>query len=170
MDCSQPASSVHGILQARILEWVGVPSSRGSSSPWSEPMSLTSPARAGRFFTSSTTWKAPWFLLFDSTSHPTTTPLHLNRKTPSVALLVSVFTVLPFTDTSCLASSSLLLSQLCYYGIVSVLMFHCFSGGSADKESTCNAGDLSSIPDLGRSPGGGKGYPLQYFMSGEFHV
>ena len=30
------------------------------------------------------------------------------------------------------------------------------------KESTCNAGDLSSIPGLGRSPGEGKGYPLQY--------
>ena len=33
MDCSLPGSSVHGILQARILEWVAVPSSRGSSGP-----------------------------------------------------------------------------------------------------------------------------------------
>ena len=32
----------------------------------------------------------------------------------------------------------------------------------AGKESTCNAGDLTSIPGLGRSPGEGKGYPLQY--------
>ena len=32
MDCSLPGSSVHGILQARILEWVAIPSSRGSSS------------------------------------------------------------------------------------------------------------------------------------------
>ena len=32
----------------------------------------------------------------------------------------------------------------------------------AGKESTCNAGDPSSIPGLGRSPGEGKGYPLQY--------
>ena len=31
MDCSLPGSSVHGILQARILKWVAVPSSRGSS-------------------------------------------------------------------------------------------------------------------------------------------
>ena len=30
------------------------------------------------------------------------------------------------------------------------------------KESTCNAGDLASIPGLGRSPGEGNGYPLQY--------
>ena len=37
-----------------------------------------------------------------------------------------------------------------------------FPGGSDDKESTCNAGDLSSIPGLGRSPRGGHGNPLQY--------
>ena len=37
-----------------------------------------------------------------------------------------------------------------------------FPCGSAGKESTCNAGDLGSIPGLGRSPGEGKGYPLQY--------
>ena len=35
-------------------------------------------------------------------------------------------------------------------------------GGSDGKEFTCNAGDLSSIPGLGRSPGEEKGYPLQY--------
>ena len=35
-------------------------------------------------------------------------------------------------------------------------------GGSAGKESAHNAGDLGSIPGLGRSPGEGKGYPLQY--------
>ena len=37
-----------------------------------------------------------------------------------------------------------------------------FPGGSAGKESACNAGDLGSIPGLGRSPGEEKGYPLQY--------
>ena len=37
-----------------------------------------------------------------------------------------------------------------------------FLGGSADKESACNAGHPGSIPGLGRSPGEGKGYPLQY--------
>ena len=34
--------------------------------------------------------------------------------------------------------------------------------GSAGKESACSVGDLGSIPGLGRSPGEGKGYPLQY--------
>ena len=37
-----------------------------------------------------------------------------------------------------------------------------FPGGSAGKESACNVGDLGSIPSLGRSPGEGKGSPLQY--------
>ena len=34
VDCSPSGSSVHGVLQARILEWVVMPSSRGSSIPW----------------------------------------------------------------------------------------------------------------------------------------
>ena len=48
MDCSLPASSVHGILQARILEWVAIPFSRESSLPrdWTLVSHMT-----GRFFT-----------------------------------------------------------------------------------------------------------------------
>ena len=37
-----------------------------------------------------------------------------------------------------------------------------FPGGSEGKEAACNAGDLGSIPGLGRSPGGGQGNPFQY--------
>ena len=37
-----------------------------------------------------------------------------------------------------------------------------FPSGSDGKESACNARDQSSIPGSGRSPGEGKGYPLQY--------
>ncbi|CAI9173090.1 unnamed protein product [Rangifer tarandus platyrhynchus] len=37
-----------------------------------------------------------------------------------------------------------------------------FPESSAGEESACNEGDLGSIPGLGRSPGEGKGYPLQY--------
>ena len=54
MDCSPPGSSVHGILQARILEWVAMPFSRGSSQPrdgtWISCI-------AGRFFTTETPGK-----------------------------------------------------------------------------------------------------------------
>ena len=54
-----PASSVHGILQARILEWVAMPSSReGLPDSGIEVTSFMSPALAGGFFTTSTTWEA----------------------------------------------------------------------------------------------------------------
>ena len=41
-------------------------------------------------------------------------------------------------------------------------VFSGFPGGSAGKEPACKAGGLGSVPELGRSPGEGKGYPLQY--------
>ena len=49
-------------------------------------------------------------------------------------------------------------STLCYY--------EGFPGGSDNKESACNAGDLCSIPGSGRSPGEGNGHPLQYSCLG----
>ena len=57
MDCSLPDPSVHWILQARILEWVTISSSKGLSNPGIEPVSLP-PALAGRFLTTSATWEA----------------------------------------------------------------------------------------------------------------
>ena len=60
MECSPPgSSSVHGILQARILEWVVMPPPGDLPNPGMEPESLTSPALAGRFFTTGATWEAP---------------------------------------------------------------------------------------------------------------
>ena len=47
MDCRLPGSSVHGILQARILEWVTISFSRGSSQPGIEPGSLALEADKG---------------------------------------------------------------------------------------------------------------------------
>ena len=51
IDCSPPGSSVYGIFQARILEWVAISYSRGLLNPRIETQSLGSPALAGRFFT-----------------------------------------------------------------------------------------------------------------------
>ena len=47
-------------------------------------------------------------------------------------------------------------------GKLFVLLWLGFPCGSLGKESACNAGDLGSIPGLGRFLGEGKGYPLQY--------
>ena len=56
MDCSPPGSSIHGTLQVRILEWVAIPFSRGSS--WPRDQTLVS-CIAGRCFTTWTTREAP---------------------------------------------------------------------------------------------------------------
>ena len=59
MDCSLPGSSVRGILQARILGWVAISFSRGSSQSrdWIRVSCI-----AGRFFTNWATWEAPRIL------------------------------------------------------------------------------------------------------------
>ena len=51
MDCSPPGFSVHGISQARILEWVAISFSKASCQPEIETTSLVSLALAGGFFT-----------------------------------------------------------------------------------------------------------------------
>ena len=60
LDCSPPGSSVHGILQERILVWVAMPSSRGSSQPrnWTCLSCIT-----GGFLTLWATMEAPWYYL-----------------------------------------------------------------------------------------------------------
>ena len=52
--------------------------------------------------------------------------------------------------------------MLVHTGLGFLIGIQGFPCGSADKESTCNAGDLGLTPGLGRSPGEGKGYPYQY--------
>ena len=80
MDCSLPGFSVHGILQARILEWVAIPFSRGSS--WSRNQTQV-PFILGRFFTIWTTREVrsvPWVNQFGN--------CHLN-KVKNICLLFS---------------------------------------------------------------------------------
>ena len=57
--CSLPGSSVHGIIQARKLEWVAMPSSRGSSRSGDQAR-IHLPVLASRFFTTSATWVEPF--------------------------------------------------------------------------------------------------------------
>ena len=58
LDRSFPGSSVYGIVQARIPEWVAISSTRGSSWTKNQPASPASPALAGRFFTTEGTSEA----------------------------------------------------------------------------------------------------------------
>ena len=59
MECSPPGSFVHGILQARILEWEAISSSRDLPNPGIEPASPVSPALSGRVFTTVSPVPAP---------------------------------------------------------------------------------------------------------------
>ena len=107
MDCSPPGSSVHGILQARILDWVAISSCRGASRSRDQTLiSFGFCTRRGILYQQS----------------------HLGSP---------IHNIYRETDKS-------------------------FPGGSAGEESACNAGDLGSIPRLGRSPGEGNSYPRQY--------
>ena len=58
MDCGPPDSSVHGIFQARILEWASIGYSRGSSQPRDRTMSLASPAMQAILYHCAA-WEAP---------------------------------------------------------------------------------------------------------------
>ena len=56
-DCSLPVSSVHGILQARMLGWIPFPTPGDLPIPGIEPLPLMSPTLAGMFLTTSATWE-----------------------------------------------------------------------------------------------------------------
>ena len=58
LDCSLLGFSVHALLQARMLRWVAISSSRAYSHPGIETVYPVSPALAGRFLTTSSTWEA----------------------------------------------------------------------------------------------------------------
>ena len=59
LDSSPPGSSVYGNLQARLLEWIAISSSRASSRPRDRTRVSWSLALAGRFFTTLPPWKPP---------------------------------------------------------------------------------------------------------------
>ena len=63
MDWSPPGSSVHRILQGRIVECIAVPSPRDLPDPGIKPSCLLSPSLASGFLMTSATWEAPLFLL-----------------------------------------------------------------------------------------------------------
>ena len=136
MDCSPSGSAVHGILQARILEWVAMPSSRRSSRPRDRTQSLTSKLH----------WKV------DSL--------------PLTSLVAQLVKSLPAIQETWFDS---------WVGKIHwrkdrlpTPVFLGFPGSSPGKESSCNMGDLGSIPRLGRFPGEKK-LPTPVFWPGEFH-
>ena len=135
VDGSPRGSSVHGIFQARVLEWVAIPSSRESTaksfssallSAFLNTCSINSALFLGHLSCIQSQCLACAHLPTQSLDHQGS-PRH------------RVF----FKK-----------NYLIYLG---------FFDGSDSRESACNSGDMGLIPGLGRSPGGGNGNPLQYF-------
>ena len=94
MDCSPPVCSVHGILQSRILEWVAMPSSRGSSQPkdGTHVACISCIGRAGRFFTTSAAWEA-----LGAGVRSAHSPGHSSPRTAQIYLL----RIISFVNSSC---------------------------------------------------------------------
>ena len=127
VNCNPPGSFVHGISQAKILEWVAVPSSRGPSRPRDQTQVS---CIAGRVFT-----------------------IWANKEALSVWIYIKLLSSTVIFSLSIILASTL---------VTTFFSCHLACCGSAGTESTCNVGDLGSVPGLGRSPGEGKGHPLQY--------
>ena len=66
IDYSPPCFSDHGILQARVLEWIAMPSRKGSFWPRDRAHVSVTPALACGFFTTTTTWEALFFTVVTS--------------------------------------------------------------------------------------------------------
>ena len=132
VDCSPPGSSVHGILQARIPEWVAMLSSRGSSRP-RERTHVSYVSCIGRW-------------VFCSCFLPLVPP---GKGFPWSSV---------GKESACNAGDPSLRRR----DRLPTPVFLGFPGGSDGKRSICNVGDLGLIPGLGRSPGGEHGNSLQY--------
>ena len=135
MDCSPAGSSVHGISQARILEWIAISFSRGSSRPRDQAHVS---CIAGGFLTAEPPGGPRWpdlgLSLPSSLKHQSFKKLLEER----------------FPCFSCCVTALLGEHTRWLRGI----------------ESSCQAGDLGSIPGSGRSHGKGNGNQLQYSCLG----
>ena len=139
--CSLPDSSVHRILQARILEW-GATSyfRRSSQSTGDSPVQETQEIQV---------WSLGWedLLEYKIATTPEFLPGKPHDRGACLATVHGVARIRSDWVTEHTHAAHLIVSFPC---------------GSPGKESACNAGDLGSIPRLGRSPREGKGYPLQH--------
>ena len=116
MDCSPPGSSVYGILQARLLEWVAMPSFRGPSRPRDRTCILCVSCIAGRFFTLEPQWKPfQWLFtgfIFSNVSILTFQCLYIVDISPVNSIVLMVIFFISNYDFFFLLTDKLLLTIL----------------------------------------------------------
>ena len=137
---------VYRIFQARILEWVGMPSSRGSCSPKDRTQASCIAGRLYHLSHRPSTYMIP-ILTWNYDCHFNGDHTQISIALPLVSCYLWVRISLDLNLTIKLMKQNYV---------------HDFPGGSDGKASAYNAGDPGSIPGLGRSPGEGNGNPLQY--------
>ena len=152
VDCCPPASSAHRIFQARVLEWVAISYSRGSS----QPKDQTQISCIGRRFLPLGKPQCISLLFLTMSFYISPSPMVITFLQPIIISYLDDWNAFVVDLASNLASL-----QSFYYFCCSTMKMG-FPDSSVGKESTCNAGDPGLIPESGRSPGEGKGYPLQY--------
>ena len=138
MRCSPSGFSVHGILQARILEWVAMSSSRGSSQPRDQTHVSSVLCTGRKVFTSRATWETQTNSLQKYIIQNGINGVEYLKKANHVWKLREV-------------SMEKVQAELNKAQITGCMWF---PGGASGKEPAC------LIPGLGKSPGGGHGNSL----------
>ena len=175
IDCSPPGSSVHGILQVRILEWVAVPSSRVSSDPGTKPSSL-SLALAGRFFTTSMTWEVPILTyLSEKISKETRMSLNISSQQGNLfwentSIQFSLGNFLRKIWAVQITQLNIIHSQDINIIIINGQVSACFVGGASSEEPTCRRHKRPGFnPWVGKIPWRRAWWPTPVFLPGESH-
>ena len=152
MDWSPPGSSVHEIFQARVLEWVAISFSKGSSQPrdWTQV-----PCTASRFFIDLATREAP-----TANNQKLINNIGQFRHILYVVYIVYCVPTVIYRKEDVVKK----IIRKIKYIYSTTPSFSGFSGGTS-QNLPANAGDIrdaGSVPGSGRSPGGGHSNPLQY--------
>ena len=157
--CSPPGSSVHGIFQARIVKWVAISFSRGSSWPRDQNCVSCISCVGRQILYHHATWEA-------EEEAPIIKALHVFHTCakfeilPSSNFLPGNFSPGSFRIRFFKINMSFI--YLFYRNVIDLG----FPGSTEIKNLPANTGDTCSIPGSGRLPREGNGYPLQYSLLG----
>ena len=152
MDCSLPGSFAHGILQERILEWVAMPSSRGSPQPrdW-----ILVSHTAGRYFT---IWATCWATIQNSTG------------LFKLWVIMPAFLKLNWIEIPVVYNPRFLADILSIIYHISLIIMG-FPGGASGKEPACQCRRFKRLrfnPWIGKTPWRRAQQSTPVFLPGEF--
>ena len=158
MDCSLPGSSIHRVFQARVLEWGAITFSKliaSISINWYNPSErkLGSISKLHTFCSCSLSWQSHFW---ESTTDVMERGTAWGGKT--IGSILDIFSLIRLWNIyRDIEQLTVYMSLYLCKEVRLRLKFRSYQHSNA-----CNAGELGSIPELGRSPGEGNGNPLHY--------